>query len=182
MCSYRTIFSCVLDVKGAYLYIYPPQQKHAFQNFWNETNQDRPQHQHRIRIILTCPSRGSSGPLTAPKTLWCDGAWTVIVWKVFTFSTLICTMACLFRYQLLYSIPTSSQKLGICASRRVRSVWKSLGHVRFGSKMFWLKILAFLHIFILISGNPSKTKNICINFLTELDDFKKIDFGFCSIS
>ena len=38
-----------------------------------------------ISIILTCPSRGSSGPLTAPKTLWCDGAWTVIVWKVFTF-------------------------------------------------------------------------------------------------
>ena len=33
MCSYRTIFSRVLDVKGAYLYIYPPQQKHAFQNF-----------------------------------------------------------------------------------------------------------------------------------------------------
>ena len=38
-----------------------------------------------ISIILTCPRRGSSGPLTAPKTLWCDGAWTVIVWKVFTF-------------------------------------------------------------------------------------------------
>ena len=58
---------------------------------------------------------------------------------------------------------------------------KVLGQVRFGSKMFRLKILAFLHTFVLISGNPSKTKNICINFLTELDDFKKIDFGFCSI-
>ena len=44
---------------------------------------------------------------------------------------------------------TSSQKLGRCASRRVRSVWKSVGQVRFGSKMFWLKILAYLHSCIL---------------------------------
>ena len=31
---------------------------------------------------------------------------------------------------------TSSQKLGRCASRQVRSVWKSLGRVSFGSKKF----------------------------------------------
>ena len=37
-------------------------------------------------------------------------------------------------------------------------------------------ILAFLHTFILISGNPTNTQNIFINFLTELDDFKKIYF------
>ena len=39
-------------------------------------------------------------------------------------------------------------------------------------------ILAILHTFILISGNPTNTQNIFINFLTELDDFKKIDFRF----
>ena len=44
---------------------------------------------------------------------------------------------------------TSSQKLRRCASRRVRSVWKSLGQVRFWSKMFGLKILAYLHSCIL---------------------------------
>ena len=51
--------------------------------------------------------------------------------------------------RLLTSHWTSSQKLGRCASRRVRSVWKSLGQVRFGSKMFRLKILAYLHSCIL---------------------------------
>ena len=35
---------------------------------------------------------------------------------------------------------TSLQKLGRHASRRVRSVWKSLGRVSFGSKKFGLKI------------------------------------------
>ena len=52
--------------------------------------------------------------------------------------------------------------------------------------MFGLKILAYLHSFILsfmhtfklISGNPTKIQNISINFLTELDDFEKIDFSF----
>ena len=44
---------------------------------------------------------------------------------------------------------TSSQKLGRCASRRIRSIWKSLGRVRFWSKMFRLKILAYLHSCIL---------------------------------
>ena len=49
---------------------------------------------------------------------------------------------------------------------------------RFGSKMFGPKILAYLHTFILISGNPTKTQNIFINCLTELDDFKKISLSF----
>ena len=35
-----------------------------------------------ITFIQTCPRSGSSGPLTAPKILWCDGARTVIVWKI----------------------------------------------------------------------------------------------------
>ena len=39
---------------------------------------------------------------------------------------------------------TSPQKLGRCASCRVRSVWKSLGWVTFGSKKFGPKILAYL--------------------------------------
>ena len=39
---------------------------------------------------------------------------------------------------------TSSQKLKRCASRRVHSVWKNLGQVRFGSK-----ILTYLHSCIL---------------------------------
>ena len=55
---------------------------------------------------------------------------------------------------------------------------KVLGQVRFGSKMFRLKILAFLHTFVLISGNPTKTQNISVNFLTESDDLKKKYFGF----
>ena len=42
---------------------------------------------------------------------------------------------------------------------------------RFGSKMFGPKILAYLHTFILISGNPTKTQNIFRTFLTQLDDF-----------
>ena len=44
---------------------------------------------------------------------------------------------------------TSSQKLGRCAIHWLRSVWKSLGQVRFGSKMFRLKIFAYLHSCIL---------------------------------
>ena len=44
---------------------------------------------------------------------------------------------------------TSSQKLGRHALHRVRSVLKSLGWVSFGSKMFGLKILAYLHSCIL---------------------------------
>ena len=39
---------------------------------------------------------------------------------------------------------TSSQKLGRCVSCRLRSVWKSLGWVSFGSKKFEPKILAYL--------------------------------------
>ena len=35
-----------------------------------------------ITFMQTCPRSGSSGPLTAPKILWCDGARTVIVWKI----------------------------------------------------------------------------------------------------
>ena len=65
----------------------------------------------------------------------------------------------------------------------------TLGLKKFGPGKIWVEnvstqntcILAFWHTFVLISGNPTKTQNICINFLTELDDFKKIDFGFCSI-
>ena len=37
-------------------------------------------------------------------------------------------------------------------------------------------ILAFLHTFILISGNPTKIQKDFIKFLTELDDLKKIVF------
>ena len=55
---------------------------------------------------------------------------------------------------------------------------------KFGPGKIWVEnvstqntcILAFLHTFVLISGNPTKTQNIFINFLTELDDFKKIDW------
>ena len=64
----------------------------------------------------------------------------------------------------------------------------TLGLKKFGPGKIWVNnvwtqntcILAFLHTFILISGNPTKTQNILINFLTELDDFKKIDFRFFS--
>ena len=57
----------------------------------------------------------------------------------------------------------------------------TLGLKKFGPGKIWVKnvltqntcILAFLHTFVLISGNPAKTQNIFINFLTELDDFKK---------
>ena len=57
---------------------------------------------------------------------------------------------------------------------------------KFGPGKIWVEnvstqntcILAFMHTFVLISGNPTKTQNIFINFLTELDDFKKIDFLF----
>ena len=62
----------------------------------------------------------------------------------------------------------------------------TLGLKKFGPGKIWVKnvstqntcILAFLHTFVLISENPTKTQNIFINFLTELDDFKKIDFLF----
>ena len=65
----------------------------------------------------------------------------------------------------------------------------TLGLKKFGPGKIWVEnvstqntcILAFWHTFVLISGNPTKTQNICINFLTELDDFRKINFGFCSI-
>ena len=64
----------------------------------------------------------------------------------------------------------------------------TLGLKKFGPGKIWVEnvstqntcILAFLHTFVLISGNPTKTQNIFINFLTELDDFKKIDFRFGS--
>ena len=56
----------------------------------------------------------------------------------------------------------------------------------FGPGKIWVEnvstqntcILAFLHTFVLISGNPTKTQNIFIIFLTELDDLKKTDFSF----
>ena len=53
-------------------------------------------------------------------------------------------------------VEKSSQKLGRCASRRVRSVWKSLVQVRFGSKMFRLKILAYFRTNFRISYQDPK--------------------------
>ena len=49
-----------------------------------------------------------------------------------------------FKLQSMVTLETSSQKLRRCASRRVRSVWKSLGQVTFGWKKFGPKILAHL--------------------------------------
>ena len=76
----------------------------------------------------------------------------------------------------------------LAKAQKMRKPPGTLGLKKFGPGKIWAEnvstqntcILAFLHTFVLISGNPSKTKNICINFLTELDDFKKIDFSFCS--
>ena len=69
---------------------------------------------------------------------------------------------------------TSSQKLGRCASRRISSVWKSLGQERFESKNVSTQntcILAFLHTFILISGNHTKTQSIFIIFFHRIGWF-----------
>ena len=74
----------------------------------------------------------------------------------------------------------------LAKARKMRKPPGTLGLKKFGPEKIWVGnvwtqntcILAFLHIFILISGNPSKTQNIFINFLNELDDFKKINFWF----
>ena len=77
----------------------------------------------------------------------------------------------------------------LAKARKMRKPPGRLGLKKFGQGKIWVEnvwtqntgILAFLHTFILISGNPTKTQNIFfINFLTELDDFKKIDFNFFS--
>ena len=57
----------------------------------------------------------------------------------------------------------------------------TLGLKKFGPGKIWVEMVLtqntkFLHTFVLISGNPTKTQYIFINFLTKLDDFKKIDF------
>ena len=59
-----------------------------------------------------------------------------------------------------------------------------LGLKKFGPGKIWVEnvwtqntcILGFLHTFILISENPTKTQIIFINFLTKLGGFKNIDF------
>ena len=78
----------------------------------------------------------------------------------------------------------------LAKARKMRKLPGTLGLKKFGPGKIWVEnvrtqntcILTFLHTFILISGNPTKTQNIFINFLTELDDFKKkIFFLFFSI-
>ena len=54
---------------------------------------------------------------------------------------------------------TSSQKLGRCASRRVSSVWKSLGWVTFGSK--------YLHTCNTLSENTLSEDTLLENTLSE---------------
>ena len=74
----------------------------------------------------------------------------------------------------------------LAKARKMRKPPGMLGLKNFGPGKIWVEnvwtqntcILGFLHTLILISGNPTKTQNIFINFLTELDDFKKIDVNF----
>ena len=80
------------------------------------------------------------------------------------------------------------KKNKLAKARKMRKLPGTLVLKKFGPDEIWVKnvwtqntcILAFLHTFILISGNLTNTQNIFINFLTELDDFKKIDFCFFS--
>ena len=79
---------------------------------------------------------------------------------------------------------TNKQKNKLAKARKMRKPPGKLGLKKFGPCKIWVEnvstqntcILAFLHTFVLISGNPTKTQNIFIYFLTELDDFKKIIF------
>ena len=56
----------------------------------------------------------------------------------------------------------------LAIARKMRKPPGTLGSQKFGPGMIWVKnvstqntcILAFLHNFVLISGNPTKTKNI----------------------
>ena len=72
----------------------------------------------------------------------------------------------------------------LAKARKMRKPPGTLGLKKFEPGKIWVEnvstqntcILAFLHTFVLISGNPPKTQNIFINFLTELEDLKKIDF------
>ena len=60
---------------------------------------------------------------------------------------------------------------------------------KFGPGKIWVEnvstqntcILAFLHTFVLISGNPTKTQNNFKKILTELDDFKRKKIYFLKI-
>ena len=77
-----------------------------------------------------------------------------------------------------------SYKNKLAKARKMRKPPGMLSLKKFGPGKIWVEnvwtqntcILGFLHTFILISENPTKTQIIFINFLTELGGFKNIDF------
>ena len=68
----------------------------------------------------------------------------------------------------------------LAKARKMRKPPGTLGLKKFGPGKIWVEnvstqntcILAFLHTFVLISGNPTKTQILFVNFRTKLDDFK----------
>ena len=124
-----------------------------------------------------CPSLAWSRPhQVGTQTAFCSTSQLVVHTEALALHIMLMIVIVIIMMIVILSTSdgTSSQKLGRCASSRVRSVWKSLGWVTFGSKKFGPKILAYLqHTF----GKYTFVKYIFGKYTFGKHTFGKYTFG-----